>query len=372
MNTVCSLNQCTGCMACVESCAKNAIEIVDAISSYNAVIDTTKCVGCKKCESVCQVNYPPLLQKPIFWCEVWANSEDIRLNSSSGGYASAIEKAFIQNGGWVCSCKFENGVFGFSCVKENEEVKSFSGSKYVKSNPRKAYRVVKEKLNAGEKVLFVGLPCQSAALQQYIGRHRENLYTVDLICHGTPSPKVLESFLKDYRVSLSNIERISFRDKNHFQLCNSETSLSIPTVRDLYTTTFLKSTTYTENCYTCRYATLDRVSDISLGDSWGSELPKSEVNRGISFALVQSQKGMELLQMADLCIKEADLKRAVKFNHQLDYPSVKPKERASFMGMLEKGKTFNHTVRKNYPSIYYRNIIKKALYRLKIFRGGRK
>lgn len=66
MNTVCSLNQCTGCMACVESCAKNAIEIVDAISSYNAVIDTTKCVGCKKCESVCQVNYPPCSKNRFF------------------------------------------------------------------------------------------------------------------------------------------------------------------------------------------------------------------------------------------------------------------------------------------------------------------
>ena len=372
MKTVCIENQCTGCMVCVDSCAKKAIQIVDSLSCFNAVIDEIKCVNCNRCRDVCQVNNPIPLQKPIFWCEGWANSQEIRSTSSSGGYALAIEKAFIRSGGWVCSCVFEKGRFGFSCVNQEKEVIRFAGSKYVKSDPSGIYSVVQKKLNEGEKVLFVGLPCQSAALQKYVKHHAENLYTIDLICHGTPSPQILEHFLMGHKISLKDVDSLSFREKNVFHLRNNSKSLSAPVVSDMYTTTFLKSTIYTENCYSCRYATLDRVSDISLGDSWGSEQPKSEVNRGISFALVQSEKGMELLQMADLCIKEADLERAVRFNHQLHYPSVKPRERAAFMEMLDQGKTFKYAMRKSYPSIYYKNRIKTVLYRLKIFRGGGK
>ena len=49
MKTVCQVNQCTGCMACVELCPKNAINIKDDLVSYNAVIDNTKCVECMSC-----------------------------------------------------------------------------------------------------------------------------------------------------------------------------------------------------------------------------------------------------------------------------------------------------------------------------------
>lgn len=366
MKTVCTKKQCTGCMACVDSCAKNAIQIVDSLSCYDAVIDEMKCIDCNRCRNVCQVNHPMPLQKPIFWCEGWANSQEIRSTSSSGGYALAIEKAFIRGGGWVCSCMFEKGRFGFSCVNQEEEVIRFAGSKYVKSDPSGVYSVVQEKLNEGEKVLFVGLPCQSAALQKYVRHHAENLYTIDLICHGTPSSKILEHFLMGYEVSLKDIDSLSFRDKNAFKLRNNGRSLSAPVVRDMYTTTFLKSTTYTENCYACRYATLDRVSDISLGDSWGSEQPQSEINRGISFALVQSKKGMELLNMSDLHMIEADLKRAMEYNHQLCHPSVKPTEREEFFEMLKKGKSFKYAMRRSYPSIYYKYSIKSLLYRLKL------
>lgn len=38
-NTVCELNDCSGCNACVNICPKKAIVIMDSIESYNAVIN---------------------------------------------------------------------------------------------------------------------------------------------------------------------------------------------------------------------------------------------------------------------------------------------------------------------------------------------
>ena len=93
----------------------------------------------------------------------------------------------------------------------------FLGSKYVKSNPGGIYKKVLERLKDGEKILFVGLPCQVAAAKHYTKNH-QNLYTIDLICHGTPSPKILEKFLDDYDVKLVDLERIRFRVKNSFRL----------------------------------------------------------------------------------------------------------------------------------------------------------
>lgn len=116
-------------------------------------------------------------------------------NSSSGGVASAIIKQFVKNGGYVAACLFDKGEFVFQLTNDLNETEMFAGSKYVKSNPVNIYGTVEEKLNAGERVLFIGLPCQVAAVKKSTG-NPGNLYTIDLICHGTPSPKLLDMFLK--------------------------------------------------------------------------------------------------------------------------------------------------------------------------------
>ena len=103
MKTVCQVNQCTGCMACVELCPKNAINIKDDLVSYNAVIDNTKCVECRACIKICQVNTPPILKEPIYWKQGWAKKSNIRELSSSGGFATALELEFVKNFGSVCS-----------------------------------------------------------------------------------------------------------------------------------------------------------------------------------------------------------------------------------------------------------------------------
>lgn len=369
MKTVCKEDHCAGCMACVDICSKGAIQVVDSVTVYNAVIDEDKCINCGACQRVCQENHPPVAAGPIVWKEGWACEQGVREKSSSGGLATAIEKAFIKNGGTVCSCALEDGDFRFSFAQTDSDVEKFTGSKYVKSNPRGIYKKIHGKLKQGEKVLFVGLPCQVAAVKNYVG-NSENLYTIDLICHGTPSPKILEHFLNDYKLGLDGAQDIKFRVKTKFYLQRDQKRFTVPIVVDNYLMTFLDSTSYTENCYECNYAKLERISDLTLGDSWGSELSEDIQRKGISLALCQTEKGKALLEQTDLYLLDVDLERAIAWNHQLRHPSAKPEQREKFLKAVNDGKKFSRCVMVSYPKRYTKNLIKTILYNMKIMRGG--
>lgn len=371
METVCKLNQCNGCMVCQEVCAYSAIKLTDNISTYNAVIDSKKCVNCGACKQVCPNNQrnEHIFTKPVMWFQGWAKSE-IRMLGSSGGVASAIIKEFLKEG-YVCSCEFEKGTFCFSVIKNYEEFNRFSGSKYVKSDPTGVYKKIKNLLKDGKAVLFIGLPCQVAAVKNFIPvKLQEKLFLVDLICHGTPSPKILDLFLKQYNIDIKMVENIYFRDKNKFYLKENTHFIARFGVCDKYSIAFLNGLGYTENCYNCTFARLERVSDITLGDSWGSNLDTEEQKKGISLILCQNQKGKYLLDKAGINLFEVDIKSAIEKNHQLKQPTVKPKNLAAFFSMLQKGESFNNAVFKCLPYNCLKQDVKATLIKVGFFRGG--
>lgn len=368
MRTVCNKDMCVGCMACISICKKDAIRIYDSMNAYNAVIDSEKCINCGACERICQNNQLwENLRKPIEWHQGWARKNDVRARASSGGAAAAIMYAFVRNGGIVCSCTYKNGVFGFEFAKKCEEIEKFSGSKYIKSNPDGIYETVKNFLKSGRKILFLGLPCQVAAVKNYVGEKRsENLYTIDLICHGTPSPKVMEIFLKQYHMDMKQQTSYLFRDKDMFQIAVSDKYIIHKGAADCYSLAFLNSLTYTENCYSCKYACLKRISDITLGDSWGTELEVVEQKKGVSLVLVQTEKGKKLLKDANMHLEKVDLEKAIKANHQLEHPSMKCAKSEQFWQALKKGKKFNLLVLQQFPRQCMRQSVKRLLLSLKI------
>lgn len=360
MKTVCEINQCTGCMACFEICPRKAIQLRDSLKFYNAVIDPGRCISCSLCHDICPVSKPPSLTAPFLWKQGWASDSLIRKRSSSGGLAAAIEASFLENEGVVYSCFFLNGEFRFGKAETVDEIQQFTGSKYVKSNPGGIYTDILGCLDRGKKVLFVGLPCQAAAVRKYTHGH-ENLYTIDLICHGTPSPALLDMFLRDYGLSLKEIDSISFRRKNHFWLTINNRAVAAAGVWDAYTMTFCDAVTYTESCYSCKFAGLKRPSDLTLGDSWGSDLSDSERKAGISLLLCQTQKGEALLSMADLHLENVSLKRAILYNHHLQHAAVPHRRRKAFFRAVRDTGSFRKAAWKCFPVKLFKKSVKAFL-----------
>lgn len=372
MKTVCKENLCSGCMACKDVCLKDAIYIDTNIEFYNAIIDESKCINCDACIRVCQQNVRKELTAPIQWYQGWSKDYKTRRKSSSGGIAFTIEKNFVKNGGCVYSCIYKNGRFIFQSTEDEGEIINFAGSKYVKSNAEGVYLSIEKDLKVGKKVLFVGLPCQVSALKNVIAeKFQKYLYTIDLICHGTPSPELLNIYLKQYNLSLDLIQDLSFRVKNRFQLYNEYIPVEgTAGICDHYSTAFLNSICYTYNCYYCNYATTSRIGDITLGDSWGSKLNVEQRKKGISLVLCQNEKGAFLLNDKTIYLESVDIETAIMNNHQLREPADIPAKRNYFFRKIKEGKSFNSTILFCFPWICFKQFVKKILLKSKILRGG--
>lgn len=367
MKMVCEKGSCTGCRACIDLCPKGAISIVDQMKSYDVMIDTEKCVGCDACVRVCPSVNEVAMAAPLRWRQGWAENPLYRGRGASGGLASAISGAFIRNGGCVAGCRLEDGKFGFEIARKETELLQFTGSKYVKSNPEGIYNRVYLELLNGTKVLFIGLPCQVAAMRKFLSdKQAKNLYTIDLICHGTPSPRLLERFLSQYQLELGNMNDIKFRENNGYRVHGDFTDIVPNGTKDAYTIAFINGLIQTDNCYNCRYATRNRCADLTLGDSWGSKLPAKERDKGISLAISCSEKGEELLEMADLYLTNVDVDRAVLYNKQLVKPHECPKGRDQFFIGINEGRPFNDLVFQRYPKQYLKQKMKALLIRRRL------
>ena len=191
---------------------------------------------------------------------------------------------------------------------------------------------------------------------------------------GIYAQKFNSGKIPENNVDIECVKDVRFRNKTAFEVSTQKSKedyirLSPVGVQDMYTYAFLNALDYTENCYKCRYASLDRVSDITLGDSWSSKLAKEEQNKGISLILCQTEKGKKLIQDTKLTLSAVDLKDAIAANHQLSHPSIEPVERKDFFDNLSKG--FEHALFSSVPKIYLRKKIKTILLKAKILRGGR-
>lgn len=358
---VCSQDMCTGCGVCTNICPVNAIHLEDLLYSQNAVIDFNKCIKCNSCHLNCPQEVSIKTNKPIEWYQGWIDDSQERKQSSSGGIGYAFAKSVIRKGGVVVSCLLRDGRFTFWVTQDENGLENFRGSKYVKSDSAAVYKSVKQYLIEGKQVLFIGLPCQVAGIRRFIGDGLDmNLITVDLICHGTPSIKLLQLFLKQYDIELEKVNTISFREKQFFSISTDINPICPKQIIDRYTLAFLNELSYTENCYSCKYACIERVSDVTIGDSWGTDLA-TEVEQGISLILCQSKKGVSLLHDSDIIVKPVNLSNAINYNHQLSRPSVPHKNRERFFRYLDEGKKFNKAVFLCLPQDCFRQWIKRAL-----------
>lgn len=335
---ICEKQKCTGCFACVNQCPKQCISMQeDELGHIYPVIDEQLCVNCGLCKIVCPANEKPNCTKPLKTFAAYSLDEDEHRKSSSGGIATAFSRKIIENGGVVygASSKFSDKIQHIR-VENIEELELLQGSKYVHSYIDETYLQAKKDLQNGKKVLFIGTPCQIAGLKKFLKNDTENLITVDLICHGVPSQKLLNDCLGKYK---SENTVISFRNPEGFLLevkdiKENKSLYRKPLCKDFYYLGFMKCLYYRESCYGCDYAKAERCSDFTIGDFWGLNKNNSQLNHkdGVSVVLVNTAKGKDFWQSVkdDCYCEEHSFEEAYNGNSQLRKPSVAHKNRIVF------------------------------------------
>ena len=212
------LSRCSGCGACAQKCPKGAIAMQpDAEGFFRPQTDAQKCVDCGLCTAVCPVNDPPKLSETPKAFAAYSQNTELRRASSSGGVFSELAIQILARGGAVVGAAMEpDGVVRHRVIASEAELEALRGSKYVQSEAWHTYPTVRKLLESGREVMFSGTPCQVAGLSKYLGKAREKLILVDIICHGVPSPKAWKSYAAQRQQSAgSAITAVDFRSKTN-------------------------------------------------------------------------------------------------------------------------------------------------------------
>ena len=346
---------CTGCMACLQMCPAKCIRVrEDDIGDLYPYIDRDACLECGSCVKACpeiSMNRENSLKKADQAYAVWSLSTNSRAASTSGGAAAEFYESALNQGYWICGVKYEEQYHvRHFLTKDQKDIPAFRQSKYVYSETEDIYGQIKELLRKREKVLFISLPCKVAGLYSFLGdKLAENLLTVDIVCHGTPSYAQLKEHIK--KVAILDFGQLTFRKDNEyiFEVTDNNKIVYSETGRqDNYLAAFLEGLNYRPSCYHCSYARPERISDITIGDFWGlgAKIPWNHPYTGsISAVLINTEKGRKFwYECSDRFFsEERSVEEAVKGNAQLNHPTPAHPKRAEFKA-LYKQKGFDEAV----------------------------
>ena len=341
-------SDCCGCRACEQICTHKALHFeADEEGFLYPNLDSSLCADCGLCGKVCPMMQPEEILHKEGTAYVVQNLEqdDLKTSSSGGGFI-VIAKHVLEKGGLVYGAAYQNApVVAHERVEHVAELERLKGSKYVQSDPRDVYASVKKDLWDGRLVYFTGTPCQVAGLRLFLRKEYENLITSDLICHGTPSPRIFQNTVEHIEEKLNaDFENYSFRDKRvRGWSCSSSSSsyklrstgkkkyVNYSMDMEAYFNAFISGHLMRMNCYQCPFANVRRCGDITLADFWGVRSKMSDfpdIHKGVSLLLINGEKGKSLfnelrnrfyvrpVSMDDAAATNANLRRPTPFSEE--------------------------------------------------------
>lgn len=338
---------CTGCAACHDVCPMGCINITTNRWGFLVPkVDKSKCINCEKCIKICpyiNTRYPEVTRHVY----MAYNKDDIERHFGSSGSIMLVLARFVLNkGGVVYGARFDQNLKLFHSRETTiEGVKCLSKSKYIQSNTVDIYKKVAIDIKSGRNVLFVGTPCQTQALRNYLyNNDNDKLILVDFLCHGVPSQELFDKAIMDFEDKYScKVTNFSFREKTEKKFRNYKISYTKDGVEQSmigpeddfpFYCGYLKYYPFRESCYECKFANINRVSDITIGDLWGMEFTGEleEFKKGYSLIYTNNLHGNEILQLVkeNLFLKEFDLgdKRTENFTYKKH--TIKTKEHKLF------------------------------------------
>ena len=300
-----SKQNCCGCTACASICPKGCITMAaDAEGFCYPQIDETKCINCGLCEKVCPLLHKPEQHEVLNVYGAKYNDEAVRQESSSGGMFTLFARHILAGGGTVFGAELDaNLQVRHTAVTDEAGLAKLRGSKYVQSKMTGVFKQVRTLLNEGKPVLFSGTPCQVAGLKGFLMKDYENLFTVDVVCHGVPSAKVYNKHLQELGEAAGEpVTQVKFRDKTKGWL-HGETVFMAGTQRlaaskrkETYMRLFLNNVSIRPSCADCAFNNKRGLADITVADYWGinKQFPEFDDDKGVTLVLINTAKGQHL------------------------------------------------------------------------------
>lgn len=347
---------CTGCTACVTICPKVCIEMKsDKNMFFYPTVNNERCVQCGLCENTCPIVAPlEIIEHEVKAYAAYSKDEIVRTSSSSGGIFSEAAKIVLGNGGVVFGAAY-NDSFDIThiCVKCEAELDRIRGAKYAESNLDGVFVDIEKRLDGGQDVLFSGTPCQISGLHAFLRKKYNNLFCIDFVCHGVPSPMAWKAYVEYRAKQDANGElpkTINLRSKktgwsryqysNVFEYENGKQH-SISSSDSLFMKLFVGDYISRPSCENCKFKGYNRVSDITLGDFWGiwDIDPEMDDNKGTSVVLIQSEKGQALWNeiSGKIKFKEVSLEQASRQNPSMLVPSKANSKREEVLKQIREG-----------------------------------
>ena len=314
------------------------------------IVDTDRCIECHKCERVCPFMKLDEPREPQAVYAACATDEGLREASSSGGLFTLLAEDTLRRGGVVFGARFDEAWSVCHDYTETiEGLAPFRGSKYLQSRIGESYRQAEQFLKEERPVLFTGTPCQIKGLVHYLGHAYDNLMTVDVVCHGVPSPMVWQRYLTTLRAGQGEITGITFRDKSvsgwrRYDFVAQSTGGG--NVRqfygdNIYVRGFLHDLYLRPSCYACMAKGGRSQSDLTLGDYWGVERTCPDLDRaldedkGTSVVMIHSERGRRLLEGLPCRYQETNYASAVAGNPAIEQSVTEPPKRQLFFAQLD-------------------------------------
>ena len=370
-------NNCSGCSLCANECMQKCISMQsDEEGFLFPIINKDECTECGLCYKKCPINQEYEFKFiPRYFASAIADKNEL-MESSSGGVFIELAKYILTLDGYVCGCVFDKEMRAVHiCSNKMKDIHRMMGSKYVQSTVEHVLPEVKYLLKNGKKVLFTGTACQVAAVKSLI-KSTENLYLVDILCHGVPSPSFFQKYVmfleQRHKGKLVNIE---FRNKKklgwgseHRTYYEIERKGKVKGYRPYmpaYFCSFFYGTNLRESCYNCKYAGENRISDITIGDFWGYfAFYRRNFPEGISIVSVNSECGQNLFgairNKMSFC-DELSPDSAKGTNTNFYHPTPRPLSRDCFYKYLHK-KDYKNFIWKTYLDKYTRKKFIVSLY----------
>ena len=337
--------KCVGCGNCSEACPIHCVSMSeDEEGFFYPIVDTSRCINCGKCHDVCPVEnnvFPSPQSSRIIGA--YHRDTALRMNSSSGGIFPALSSFTIMHGGVVYGAALVSPhKVSHIRISHLEDLAKLQGSKYVQSDISNIFSKILEDLNVGRQVLFSGTPCQVKALHLYLQKPFANLLTVEVVCHGVPSPLVFSKYM-----DACHAHSFQFRDKGRswvdydtiIELRNGKFKTEKAS-HNLYMRAFLQNITIRPSCSACPAKSFTSKADISLGDFWGVRKTAPELfdDLGTSLVFLHTPKAISAWEgiKKDLVFEElSDKKEIIASNPCIDKSSALSAKRVSFFSEMQ-------------------------------------